>query len=96
MVVADTDDTFPQMSSVLMEKMIMLKKCMLNTGGSNFVTRYLAVSFAATLILSLSQLTLAQTVAKNFASAAQASQALYEAVRNEVVRPCERSSGVPN
>ena len=83
MVVADTDDTFPQMSSVLMEKMIMLKKCMLNTGGSNFVTRYLAVSFAATLILSLSQLTLAQTVAKNFASAAQASQALYEAVRNK-------------
>lgn len=61
----------------------MLKKFMLNTSGSHSVTRYLAVNFAATLILSLSQPTLAQTVAKNFASAAQASQSLYEAVRNK-------------
>ena len=83
MVVADADDTFSKMSWVLMEKMIMLKKFMLNTGGSHFVTRYLALSFAATLILSLSQPTLAQTVAKNFASPAQASQALYESVRNK-------------
>lgn len=61
----------------------MLKQFMLNTSGSDSVTRYLAVSFAAMLILSLSQPTLAQTAAKNFASAAQASQALYEAVRNK-------------
>ena len=61
----------------------MLKKFMLNTSGSPSVTRYIALNFVATLILSFSQPTLAQTVAKTFASAEQASQALYEAVRNK-------------
>jgi|SRR5271166_2785372 len=63
--------------------MIMVKTFMLNTSGSHSLTRYLVVNLVATLILSFSQPTLAQTVVKNFASAEQASQALYEAVRNK-------------
>ena len=70
MVVADADNTSPQ---IVMgpdgERMIMLKKFMLNTSGSPSLTRYIALNFVATLILSFSQPTLAQTVAKNFASA---------------------------
>lgn len=73
----------------------MLKKFMLNTSGSHSVSRYLAVNFVATLILSFSQPTLAQTKAKNFASAEQASQALYEAVRDKDDRALREILGGP-
>jgi hypothetical protein len=47
------------------------------------LARRLLVNVAASLILAVAQPTLAQTQQKTFASAEQASQALYEAVLNE-------------
>jgi len=54
-----------------------------NSNSPQTLARRLLVNVAASLILAVAQPTLAQTQQKTFASAEQASQALYEAVLNE-------------
>ena len=54
-----------------------------NGNSPQTLARRLLVNVAASLILAVAQPTLAQTQQKTFASAEQASQALYEAVLNE-------------
>jgi Protein of unknown function (DUF2950) len=62
---------------------------------SQTVTRQLFVNLAASLILTVAQPTRAQTQQRTFASAAQASQALYDAVRNEDDQAVQSILGAP-
>jgi hypothetical protein len=66
-----------------MEKVIMRTNLMLNSNRYEKISRYLLVNLTATLILMAAQPGLAQSQQKTFASAEQASQALYDAVRSE-------------
>jgi hypothetical protein len=66
-----------------MEELIMHTDLIFNSNSSRTLARRLLVNVAASLILAAAQPILAQTQQKTFASAEQASQALYEAVLNE-------------
>jgi hypothetical protein len=66
-----------------MEELIMHTDLIFNSNSPQTLARRLLVNVAASLILAVAQPTLAQTQQKTFASAEQASQALYEAVLNE-------------
>jgi hypothetical protein len=66
-----------------MEELIMRTNLILNSNRSQTVARRVLVQVAASLILALAQPSLAQTQQKTFASAEQASQVLYEAVRSK-------------
>jgi len=66
-----------------MEELIMHTDLIFNSNSPQTLARRLLVNVAASLILAVAQPTLAQTQQKTFASAEQASQALYEADLNE-------------
>jgi Protein of unknown function (DUF2950) len=86
MAVADTDSTFWScvQGPYTRRNSNMRTNLIFNTNGSQNLGRRVVINLAATLILSLAQPALAQTQQQTtFASAEQASKALYEAVRNK-------------